>query len=77
MAFVLISRIYRLMYADTGIATDSARVTWSGRWARGWPSLPAPVAEVSHARFGCASDRLARDGAGGSGCAQGSDTIRV
>ena len=34
MAFVLISKIYRQMYADTGIATDSARVTWSGRWAR-------------------------------------------
>jgi hypothetical protein len=34
LAFVLISRIYRQMYADTGIATDSARVTWSGRWTR-------------------------------------------
>jgi hypothetical protein len=34
LAFVLISKIYRQMYADTGIATDSARVTWSGRWAR-------------------------------------------
>jgi radical SAM superfamily enzyme YgiQ (UPF0313 family) len=39
LAFVLISRIYRLMYADTGIATDSARVTWSGRWAR-WLAKP-------------------------------------
>jgi hypothetical protein len=27
------------MYADTGIATDSARVTWSGRWAR-WLAKP-------------------------------------
>ena len=34
LAFILISRIYRHMYADTGIATDSARVTWSGRWTR-------------------------------------------
>lgn len=34
LAFVLISRIYRQMYADTGIATDSARVAWSGRWTR-------------------------------------------
>jgi radical SAM superfamily enzyme YgiQ (UPF0313 family) len=34
LAFVLISRIYRQMYADTGIATDSARVTWSSRWTR-------------------------------------------
>ena len=39
LAFVLISRIYRLMYADTGIATDSARVTWSGRWTR-WMAKP-------------------------------------
>ena len=27
LAFVLISKIYRQMYADTGIATDSARVS--------------------------------------------------
>jgi radical SAM superfamily enzyme YgiQ (UPF0313 family) len=33
-AFVLISRIYRQMYANTGIATDSARVSRSSRWAR-------------------------------------------
>jgi hypothetical protein len=26
LAFVLISKIYRQMYANTGIATDSARV---------------------------------------------------
>lgn len=39
LAFVLISRIYRMMYADTGIATDSARVTWSGRWTR-WMARP-------------------------------------
>jgi radical SAM superfamily enzyme YgiQ (UPF0313 family) len=34
IAFVLISRLYRLMYANTGIATDSARVQRSARWAR-------------------------------------------
>lgn len=39
LAFVLISKIYRQMYADTGIATDSARVTWAGRWAR-WLAKP-------------------------------------
>jgi radical SAM superfamily enzyme YgiQ (UPF0313 family) len=39
LAFVLISKIYRQMYADTGIATDSARVSWSGRWAR-WLAKP-------------------------------------
>ena len=34
LAFVLISKIYRQMYANTGIATDSARVSRSVRWAR-------------------------------------------
>ena len=34
LAFVLISKLYRQMYANTGIATDSARVSRSARWAR-------------------------------------------
>ena len=34
VAFVLISKIYRQMYANTGIATDSARVNRSVSWAR-------------------------------------------
>src|SRR2546430_811436 len=34
LAFVLISKIYRQMYADTGIATDSARVSRSQRSVR-------------------------------------------
>jgi radical SAM superfamily enzyme YgiQ (UPF0313 family) len=34
IAFVLISKLYRQMYANTGIATDSARVQQSARWAR-------------------------------------------
>jgi tRNA A37 methylthiotransferase MiaB len=34
LAFVLISKIYRQMYANTGIATDSARINRSARWAR-------------------------------------------
>jgi radical SAM superfamily enzyme YgiQ (UPF0313 family) len=34
LAFVLISKLYRQMYANTGIATDSARVQRSKRWAR-------------------------------------------
>ena len=33
-AFVLISKLYRQMYANTGIATDSARVSRSARHAR-------------------------------------------
>jgi radical SAM superfamily enzyme YgiQ (UPF0313 family) len=34
LAFVLISKLYRQMYANTGIATDSARVIRANRWAR-------------------------------------------
>jgi radical SAM superfamily enzyme YgiQ (UPF0313 family) len=57
LAFVLLSKLYRQMYANTGIATDSARVARSVRRAR-WiakaarrlfiaapmPDLAAPVA---------------------------------
>ena len=39
LAFVLISKIYRQMYANTGIATDSARVSRSAQWAR-WMARP-------------------------------------
>ena len=38
-AFVLISKLYRQMYANTGISTDSARVVRSARWAR-WLARP-------------------------------------
>jgi Radical SAM superfamily len=34
LAFVLISKLYRQMYANTGIATDSARISRANRWAR-------------------------------------------
>jgi radical SAM superfamily enzyme YgiQ (UPF0313 family) len=34
MAFVLISKLYRQMYANTGIATDSARHARAQKWAR-------------------------------------------
>ncbi|HUR35541.1 MAG TPA: radical SAM protein [Vicinamibacterales bacterium] len=34
LAFVLISKLYRQMYANTGIATDSARVARSAKMAR-------------------------------------------
>jgi radical SAM superfamily enzyme YgiQ (UPF0313 family) len=39
LTFVLISKLYRQMYADTGIATDSARIAWSARRAR-WLAKP-------------------------------------
>ena len=34
LAFVLVSKLYRQMYANTGIATDSARVSRAEKWAR-------------------------------------------
>ncbi len=34
LAFVLCSKLYRQMYANTGISTDSARVSRASRWAR-------------------------------------------
>jgi radical SAM superfamily enzyme YgiQ (UPF0313 family) len=39
IAFVLISKLYRQMYANTGIATDSARINRSAVWAR-WIAKP-------------------------------------
>ena len=39
LAFVLISKLYRQMYANTGIASDSARVGRAERWAR-WIAKP-------------------------------------
>jgi hypothetical protein len=39
LAFLLISKLYRQMYANTGIATDSARTGRSTRWAR-WLAKP-------------------------------------
>ena len=34
LAFIFISKLYRQMYANTGIATDSARSNRANRWAR-------------------------------------------
>jgi radical SAM superfamily enzyme YgiQ (UPF0313 family) len=34
LAFVFVSKLYRQMYANTGIATDSARRKTANRWAR-------------------------------------------
>ena len=34
LMFVMISKLYRQMYANTGIATDSARANRSAQWAR-------------------------------------------
>ncbi|MBI4266026.1 MAG: B12-binding domain-containing radical SAM protein [Acidobacteria bacterium] len=54
LAFVLISKLYRQMYANTGIATDSARVERSARRAR-WIAraarrlfVAAPMPDLAH-----------------------------
>jgi len=39
LAFVFISKLYRQMYASTGIATDSARQKRASAWAR-WLAVP-------------------------------------
>ena len=39
VAFVMVSKLYRQMYANTGIATDSARVSRATTWAR-WMARP-------------------------------------
>ena len=39
IVFVMISKLYRQMYANTGIAADSARRKSSNRWAR-WIAMP-------------------------------------
>jgi radical SAM superfamily enzyme YgiQ (UPF0313 family) len=39
LAFVFISKLYRQMYASTGIATDSARQKKANSWAR-WLAIP-------------------------------------
>ena len=39
LAFMLVSKLYRQMYGNTGIATDSARVSRSAAWAR-WLAIP-------------------------------------
>lgn len=39
LAFIFISKLYRQMYASTGIATDSARRNQASKWAR-WLAKP-------------------------------------
>ncbi len=39
LAFLVISKLYRQMYANTGISTDSARRSKSNKWAR-WLAVP-------------------------------------
>lgn len=40
LAFLFISKLYRQMYASTGIATDSARRNRANQWAR-WLAIPS------------------------------------
>ena len=43
LAFVMISKLYRQMYANTGIATDSARINRSATLARLTAKLCLPL----------------------------------
>ncbi|MGH7246515.1 MAG: B12-binding domain-containing radical SAM protein [Pseudomonadota bacterium] len=47
LAFLFVSKLYRQMYASTGIATDSARKKSANRWAR-W--LAKPCQRLFHAK---------------------------
>jgi radical SAM superfamily enzyme YgiQ (UPF0313 family) len=47
LAFFLISKLYRQMYANTGIATDSARRKSANRWAR---LLAKPLVKIFRAQ---------------------------
>jgi radical SAM superfamily enzyme YgiQ (UPF0313 family) len=47
LAFLLVSKLYRQMYANTGIATDSARRKKANSWAR-W--IAVPCRKLFHAR---------------------------
>jgi hypothetical protein len=58
LAFLFISKLYRQMYANTGIATDSARRRTANRWAR-WLAKPclrlfrgAPMPDLAVPRSG-------------------------
>jgi radical SAM superfamily enzyme YgiQ (UPF0313 family) len=69
LAFVLISKLYRQMYANTGIATDSARVNRSASWARLiakpcrrlFQAPPMPELEVPEASFAIADREVVLD----------------
>jgi hypothetical protein len=59
LAFILISKLYRQMYANTGLATDSARAARSARWAR-WLAKPCrylfsarPMPQLQVPKLGC------------------------
>jgi radical SAM superfamily enzyme YgiQ (UPF0313 family) len=67
LAFILLSKLYRQMYANTGITTDSGRVSRSVRWAR-WIATPCQKLFVSRpmpdlvAPSALAGSRLATNG---------------
>jgi radical SAM superfamily enzyme YgiQ (UPF0313 family) len=76
LAFVFVSKLYRQMYANTGIATDSARRKRANNWAR-WIAVPCrmlfqakPMPEL---RVPGAHEALAAAGAG----AQSAEAFRI
>jgi hypothetical protein len=67
LAFVLISRLYRQMYAKTGISTDSARkkkANWAARWIAKpcrllFQAKPMPELEVPQSSQSAEADPIA------------------
>ena len=58
VAFMLISKLYRQMYANTGIATDSARINRSASWAR---LIAKPLPEALRRQADAGAAGAARD----------------
>ena len=51
LAFLLVSKLYRQMFANTGLSTDSARVSRSTQWARLMAKArPPALRRRAHAR---------------------------
>jgi radical SAM superfamily enzyme YgiQ (UPF0313 family) len=66
LAFVFVSKLYRQMYASTGIATDSARRNRASAWAR-WLAVPCrklfqarPMPGLEVPRRGAVAEELFR-----------------
>ena len=74
IAFIFLSKLYRQMYAGTGISTDSARRKKSKAWAR-WTARQCkrlfqakPMPELPSRSWGMGGDAIGQTAfAGGSG----------
>ena len=83
LAFVLISKLYRQMYANTGIASDSARESRAERWAR-WMARPCrrlftarPMPDLQVPRAGTDGHGASSPRAGLPGSGEASGRLRL